>query len=471
MLSRFENKKVDREWLNTNFPCMMACPAGTNAGRYVSLIAEGRFEEAYHCARDPNPLASVCGRVCAHPCETACRRGEIDSPISIRALKRFLTERYGPESRHPLKTQRTNAPKLPYRIAIVGSGAAGIAAAVCAARTGYTTLLLDQNSSAGGTGGFSGLTTLCGLFDDEGKFLNAGFTREFTEAIAEAAPVQMGKVWVLPYHPEKFRAAAEKFFAAEPKLQTRWNTPLENVVLENNRIVCLNGIAVGAVIDCSGTAEVARTIGADCLATDATTQAPAVIFPLQNVTRKIDSPADAARILLPLARAGFPSLNFHASLEPNTLTVKFTGRVEQARDVIQFLRVNISGFENCSAPLTSFTEAQRAGRMIIGQYTLTGADVLAGKKFPDAVARCAWPIEQWNADGVVRYNYLPAGTHYEIPARSLRAAKIENFFMAGKTISADAAAIASARVMGACLVTGAAAGNLAANYLESAHAK
>ena len=87
MLSRFTKKKVDREWLNTNFPCMMACPAHTNAGRYVSLIAEGRFEEAYRFARDPNPMASICGRVCAHPCETACRRGEIDRPISIRALE------------------------------------------------------------------------------------------------------------------------------------------------------------------------------------------------------------------------------------------------------------------------------------------------------------------------------------------------------------------------------------------------
>ncbi|PYX83692.1 MAG: pyridine nucleotide-disulfide oxidoreductase, partial [Acidobacteria bacterium] len=95
MLKRYKNKKVDGDWLNTNFPCMMACPAHTNAGRYVGLIAEGRFEEAYRFARSPNPLASICGRVCAHPCETACRRGEIDRPISIRALKRFLTERHG----------------------------------------------------------------------------------------------------------------------------------------------------------------------------------------------------------------------------------------------------------------------------------------------------------------------------------------------------------------------------------------
>ena len=102
MRTRFRDKKVDRDWLNTNFPCMMACPAQTNAGRYVALIAEGKFEEAYRYARDPNPMASICGRVCAHPCETACRRGAIDKPIAIRALKRFLTERYGPESRHPI---------------------------------------------------------------------------------------------------------------------------------------------------------------------------------------------------------------------------------------------------------------------------------------------------------------------------------------------------------------------------------
>ena len=61
MLKRFKDKRVDADWLHTNFPCMMACPAHTNAGRYVGLIAEGRFEEAYRLAREPNPLASICG--------------------------------------------------------------------------------------------------------------------------------------------------------------------------------------------------------------------------------------------------------------------------------------------------------------------------------------------------------------------------------------------------------------------------
>ncbi len=150
MRMRFRDKKVDRDWLNSNFPCMMACPAGTNAGRYVALIADGQFEEAYRWARDPNPMASVCGRVCAHPCETACRRGAIDKPIAIRALKRFLTERYGPESRHPLVIQRDAAPKLPYRVAVVGSGPVGLSAAHDLAVMGYAVTIFEAAPVAGG---------------------------------------------------------------------------------------------------------------------------------------------------------------------------------------------------------------------------------------------------------------------------------------------------------------------------------
>ena len=151
MLKRYENKKVDAAWLNSNFPCMMACPAHTNAGRYVALIAEGRYEEAYRHAREPNPLASICGRVCAHPCETACRRGAIDRPISIRALKRFLTERYGPESRRLLDVNAGRVQeKLPYRIAIVGGGPVGLSAAHDLALMGYAVTIFEAAPVAGG---------------------------------------------------------------------------------------------------------------------------------------------------------------------------------------------------------------------------------------------------------------------------------------------------------------------------------
>ncbi len=150
MLKRFETKKVDKDWLNTNFPCMMACPAHTNAGRYVGLIAQGRFEEAYRFARDPNPLASICGRVCAHPCETACRRGEIDRPIAIRALKRFLTERYGPESKYRGDLRPKPVERLPFKVAVVGGGPVGLSAAHDLALMGYSVTIFEAAPVAGG---------------------------------------------------------------------------------------------------------------------------------------------------------------------------------------------------------------------------------------------------------------------------------------------------------------------------------
>ena len=179
-------------------------------------------------------------------------------------------------------------------IVVVGSGAAGIAAAITAARAGCATLLLDQHPAAGGTGGLSGLTTLCGLYDGEGNFLNDGFSREFAEALGEAAPLRMGKVWVLPYRPARFREIAANLLAHTPNVQTLWNTPVAKVIVESGRIVRINNLEVGAVVDASGTAEVARAIGAECLATDETTQAPATVFPLANVTRSIRTPAEVA---------------------------------------------------------------------------------------------------------------------------------------------------------------------------------
>jgi formate dehydrogenase (NADP+) beta subunit len=144
-------KLVDVDWLESNFPCMQACPVHTQAGRYVTLIAQGRYEEAYRYTRMPNPFASICGRVCGHPCEPACRRGEFDSPISIRALKRFVTERYGPESRHPMDVFREK-PKIVHaeRVAVIGSGPAGMSAAQDLALLGYPVTIFEAAAVPGG---------------------------------------------------------------------------------------------------------------------------------------------------------------------------------------------------------------------------------------------------------------------------------------------------------------------------------
>lgn len=158
-------------WQNL-VPCQMACPIHTDAGRYVQLIAEGRYEEAYLTARSPNPFASVCGRVCAAPCEDSCRRSKIDAPVSIRALKRFVTEKYGVESLAPNEQDKlfedANEPGNKWRwhlpvqiqsrksiaknkkVAVIGSGPAGLSCAHDLALMGYPVTVFEATNVAGG---------------------------------------------------------------------------------------------------------------------------------------------------------------------------------------------------------------------------------------------------------------------------------------------------------------------------------
>jgi NADPH-dependent glutamate synthase beta subunit-like oxidoreductase/NAD-dependent dihydropyrimidine dehydrogenase PreA subunit len=125
-------------------PCQAGCPAGTDAGRYVGLIAEGRYDDAYAVAAEVNPFASVCGMICTAPCESVCRRGVLDEPISIRTLKRFAAEQGHLPAIEPPKTKRRE------RVAIVGGGPAGMSAAYYLARLGYGVTVLEAMPVPGG---------------------------------------------------------------------------------------------------------------------------------------------------------------------------------------------------------------------------------------------------------------------------------------------------------------------------------
>ncbi|MBS1791457.1 MAG: FAD-dependent oxidoreductase [Acidobacteria bacterium] len=137
--------------------CQDACPVHTNACGYVTAIAEGRYQEAYKIARATNPFASICGRVCGAPCEVNCRRGDLDSPVTIRALKRFVNEQFGPESGdftqyHAGANERMLSPNRGdyERIAVIGAGVSGLTVAHDLTRLGYKVTVFEANSDPGG---------------------------------------------------------------------------------------------------------------------------------------------------------------------------------------------------------------------------------------------------------------------------------------------------------------------------------
>ena len=125
-------------------PCEIACPAHLNVPGYVSLIAKGKFREAIDLIRQRMPIPSICGRVCNHPCETVCKRQDVDEPVSICSLRRFVADL--PDGDNPTPVPRTH----PEKVAIIGSGPAGLSAAYDLVRLGYGVTVFEALPEAGG---------------------------------------------------------------------------------------------------------------------------------------------------------------------------------------------------------------------------------------------------------------------------------------------------------------------------------
>ena len=155
----------DYKYWRQNIKCQTGCPVDTDSRGYVRAIAEGDYEKAYWIARIPNPLASICGRICGAPCELACRRGMVDAAVSIRALKRFVTQKYGveiygdkKEFAHTFKKRFLEsgtgivgiATHTSKPVTIIGAGPAGLACAHDLALMGYKVIIYEMERVAGG---------------------------------------------------------------------------------------------------------------------------------------------------------------------------------------------------------------------------------------------------------------------------------------------------------------------------------
>ncbi|MEO8251167.1 MAG: FAD-dependent oxidoreductase [Chloroflexota bacterium] len=145
---RFQTAEVGVDWLQCNIECQEGCPVNTNCRGYLMLAAEGRFEEGYILARDPNPVAAICGYVCSAPCEKACRRADIDKPLSIRAMKRFLVDwHYG----NNMPDNIVVAPPSGKSVGVIGAGPAGMTVAKELASYGHEVHIYEALPSGGGT--------------------------------------------------------------------------------------------------------------------------------------------------------------------------------------------------------------------------------------------------------------------------------------------------------------------------------
>lgn len=176
----YAGKKSDAGFWKKEACCLTECPVHTDVRGYVQMIAAGKFEDAYRIARSPNPIASICGRICYAPCETRCRRNALDRSVAIRPLKRFISEMYGPESSDESEASVLNwlkemlgghhsehdgndvaalvdpntkgefAKVTGKKVAIVGSGPAGLSAAHDLSLMGFKPVIYEMEPVAAG---------------------------------------------------------------------------------------------------------------------------------------------------------------------------------------------------------------------------------------------------------------------------------------------------------------------------------
>jgi len=388
-------------------------------------------------------------------------------------------------------------------VLVIGAGAAGIAAAVSASEHNLRVVVVEKCSIAGGNATIAEVGTICGLYHNSfsgTEFLVRGFAREFAEKLQSLSQTVSVKgkdgLHYLPYKIQAFsllgmeylqRGNITCFFNHEIReVNTQQNTILSLGVMKDNEVT---QIVPATVIDCSGNSIVARLSNLPVI-TEREYQSAAQVFTMRGINEDREDRLSLQILKAIVAYGDEELVDGHLPklyLVPGSLSqgrasfkiaLPFTIKegadqdqhlAESARNWVKvfadFLVVKLASFKNASVDHIAVSPGFRVAARTKGKYILTGNDVRNCRRFEDAIARCSWPIEEWNETGRVHMEYLPEYGYYEIPPDCLIAETAHNLFMAGRIISADRDAIASARVMGICLQTGYAAGILASGKI------
>jgi len=386
-------------------------------------------------------------------------------------------------------------------VVVLGGGSAGVAAAVAAARKGSQVTLIERNAYLGGKATAAEVGTICGLYrfskNEKSDYIVRGFAREFAEIVkarSQTSPLHGPEgVHYLPYHIEAFKNICLELIA-EHKISVYFNAVMEHVTVEENKIRSVSIIANGnpvtiqlhSLVDCSGDSIISQAASLPLIKSEQY-QAAAQVFTMQGVTETNEF--KLGMIMMKALRAAIDENmlgDFYdrvyivqGSLKNNTVSLKIgiplavtyaPGNLEELRTVAysfienlsKFLVTHVDAFKHAYVEHIAPEVGIRIGQRSSGKYMLVEEDVLSCKKFDNAIANAAWPIEIWEQNRRVKMQYFDLDDFYQVPAGCLQSNSLDNLFFAGRNISATDAAIASARVMGICFQTGYAAGCLAA---------
>jgi FAD dependent oxidoreductase len=390
-------------------------------------------------------------------------------------------------------------------VLVCGAGAAGSAAALAAARTGVPVCLVEASAGPGGTVANCLIHTLGGLYDSAGEFLHGGLVADLVHTLSQEGPAtrrRLGRTWVLSVCPDLYRTVLQRWLATQPNLVLLTSANVSRLVVRDQLIteahVVCNGrelrLRTAAVIDATGAAEVVRLLGPFLQGPGPRGQANAaggLILRLRGLppgALAFPRGVGVVQGLRSAAASGdLPPACAHAWLDSGTRTdegylkllvplpedwrqqQEEIGRAALA-DLSAQARRDGEAVVNHLRRSAEFKEiwvekigalGVREGGRVRGEYCLSREDVLQGRKFADAACRCAWPIELWGEQGV-SLEYLPPGSHYEVPLRALKVEGLSNLWAVGKCLSADVWAQASARVAGCCWAMGQAVGQVVA---------
>jgi hypothetical protein len=383
-------------------------------------------------------------------------------------------------------------------VLVCGAGAAGMAAAIAAARAGREVVLVELGRDVGGTLADALLHTIAGLYDGRGALINGGLAQELVERLQSADPSvckrRMGKLWVLNVDPNLYREVTRSWLASEPLITTLFETSLSRAWLDDRTVVDVEvsgssgcrRLPVHALIDTTGSAAAVSAIDPRLKLRSSSVAAGGWVFRMRGIApgafvfprnvalvRELREAASRGNLPAECERAWIDTgvyadevfVKLFVPLQPGWQKAEAAGKISaqaraQQQQVVQFLRT-MSGFENASVTQTGRLGVRDGGR-VRGEYVLRKSDVVGLRRFEDAACRCAWPIEYWDSKEGVSLTYLPDGEYYEIPMRALKVRSLDNVWTAGKSISADVFAQASARCVGTCWAMGEAAGAAAA---------